>query len=230
MERARIIVRGEVQKVGFRSFVIELMDSLKLKGYADNLPDGTVEVLCEGENNRIEELIAKIKTIPPHFATIESVKPEWQEYIGDLKALERRGEDTPEKGATLDDLLKVMQSFDAKAEILNKRVGNMASNMETVASNTETIVSNTETTAATLESFRKESMEKQDQMLGKQDQLLGKQDQMLDKQDETTDVLRDIKSDTSGISTVLDEIINLKTKYTRIEYDVMKIKKLLKMI
>jgi len=147
MERARIIVRGEVQKVGFRGFVIEQMKSLKLNGYAENLPDGTVGILCEGKRERIEGLITQIKEIPPHFARVDSIKEEWQKYIGDLKEPERRGEDIPRK-ATLDDLLKVMQSFDKKAEVLNERFR-------------ESVI--------TLKAFKEESGKKQDKMLDELD-------------------------------------------------------------
>ena len=127
MERAKIIVKGEVQNVGFRGFVREQMLSLGLNGYAHNLPDATVEVLCEGEKDKIEGLIAKIREAPLNFATVESAEPEWQDYIGDLKEPERRGEDIPTEG-TQEKMLKVMQRFDQKAEILNKRVGDVASN------------------------------------------------------------------------------------------------------
>ena len=78
MDRAGIIVEGDVQMVGFRGFVIKQMKSLKLKGRADNLPDGTVKILCEGEKDKIKELIAGIKETTPHFARVDSVEPEWQ--------------------------------------------------------------------------------------------------------------------------------------------------------
>jgi len=192
MERARIIVKGEVQKVGFRGFVIEQMKSLRLNGYADNLPDGTVEILCEGEKDRIEELITQVRETPPHFAQVELAEPEWQEYVGDLKEPERRGDDIPKKEATLGDVVNVLKSFDQKAEILNERVGDVASNTEIIVSNTRTMASNTEDMATTLMAFRGESgnnqkqmLQKQDQMLEKQDQMLEKQDQMLEKQDTT---------------------------------------------
>jgi acylphosphatase len=171
MKRAKVIVKGEVQTVGFRGFVIGQMKSLNLNGYADNLPDGTVEILCEGEKNRIDELIEKIRDAPPHFAKVESAEPQWQKYIGDLKEPERRGEDIPKEGATLDDLLVVLKSFDKKAEVLNERVGD-------VASNTKSIISNTGDMATTLREFRKESGEKQDQMLDKQDQTIGAIDKL----------------------------------------------------
>jgi len=161
--RAIITLKGEVQKVDFRSSIVGQMKSLKLNGYAENLPDGMVKVLCEGEKEKIEELINKIKETPPHFARVDSAEPEWQEYVGDLKEPERRGADVPVEG-TQEKMLKVMQSFDRKAETVVVTLGSMNKRLESID-------------------------EKQDKMLDKQDKMLDKQDQMLDKQDRTIEVL-----------------------------------------
>jgi acylphosphatase len=58
LKRANIFVSGNVQMANFRGFVKTLADSLEIKGYADNLPDGRVQIVCEGE----EESILKLKT------------------------------------------------------------------------------------------------------------------------------------------------------------------------
>jgi len=104
------------------------MIPLKLRGYANNLPDGTVDVLCEGEKNKIEELIRKIKENPPRFSWIESTEPEWQEYIGDLKESGRKGEDVPKKGATLDDVVEVLTKMDMKLEVRNEILESISNN------------------------------------------------------------------------------------------------------
>jgi len=87
-----------------------------------------------------------------------------------------------------------------------------------------------------------EMLKKQDAMLGKQDAMLGKQDAMLGKQDTTIGLLIDIKKDTSDIKrdvhdikqdtkhipVLLSEIQDMKIKYNKLESDVIKIKKVLK--
>lgn len=152
-KRARITVKGKVQMVGFRNFVIELMKSLNLKGYANNLPDGKVKIVCEGGKREIEDLSGKIKKSPPRFARVDSAELEWQKFIGDLNEPERAGEDVPtkKKEATLNDVVNVLTRMDMKLEIGNERLGSIDG--------------------------------KQDKMLEKQDQMLGKQDQMLEKLD-----------------------------------------------
>ena len=59
--RAHIIVSGRVQGVGFRFFVMKIARHLKLKGWVKNLYSGKVEILVEGEEGMVEELI---KTLP----------------------------------------------------------------------------------------------------------------------------------------------------------------------
>lgn len=57
----RYIVRGVVQGVGFRWFVWRLAERLGVRGWARNLPDGTVEVVAEAptdELGRFEETLA----------------------------------------------------------------------------------------------------------------------------------------------------------------------------
>ncbi|MBS7633226.1 acylphosphatase [Candidatus Bathyarchaeota archaeon] len=49
MVRARIIVEGEVQKVGYRDFVQKVARRLGVKGYVENLRDGNVQVVCEAQ-------------------------------------------------------------------------------------------------------------------------------------------------------------------------------------
>lgn len=113
LKGATIFVSGNVQMAGFRGFVKNLADSLEIKGYADNLPDGRVQIVCEGEEMGIAELANAIKTKASELSRVEDVQIEYEEYAGEFLDFERRGEDVPKK-ATFDDLLKVMISIDNK--------------------------------------------------------------------------------------------------------------------
>jgi hydrogenase maturation protein HypF len=62
IKRTIIHVTGIVQGVGFRPFVYRVAKSLALLGYVQNLGDAGVEIVVEGEENRIKELIRNIKT------------------------------------------------------------------------------------------------------------------------------------------------------------------------
>jgi len=72
MARARFVVRGRVQGVGFRWFVWREAGRLGLKGVARNLADGTVEVLAEGQDEALGELERALGR-GPAAARVESV-------------------------------------------------------------------------------------------------------------------------------------------------------------
>ena len=58
--RVTINYKGRVQGVGFRWRVNHLALSCSCTGYVKNLPDGTVELLVEGESNEVYRFIAKV--------------------------------------------------------------------------------------------------------------------------------------------------------------------------
>ncbi len=75
------VVHGYVQGVFFRDFVARRANELGLTGYVRNLPQGTVEVLAEGDRMRLEELIGHLRIGPPS-ARVEEVVANWSEYLG----------------------------------------------------------------------------------------------------------------------------------------------------
>ena len=56
MAAHRYLVHGSVQGVGFRWFVLREAQRLGLRGFCSNLPDGTVEVVAEGEDAALAQL------------------------------------------------------------------------------------------------------------------------------------------------------------------------------
>ncbi len=60
MIRVKLIASGNVQGVGFREFCRRIGTSCSLSGYAKNLPDGTVEIVAEGEEGKIAEFRRRI--------------------------------------------------------------------------------------------------------------------------------------------------------------------------
>lgn len=61
MFRYSIIARGKVQGVGFRFFCQLNASSLNLTGFAKNLYNGDVEIEVQGEKEKIDFFISKIK-------------------------------------------------------------------------------------------------------------------------------------------------------------------------
>jgi len=81
--RAEIIVEGLVQGVGYRSFAKRVADKLGLKGYAENLPDGTVKIIVEGEKDQIEDFIEECRRGPP-LSEVENIEVKWEQYKGEF--------------------------------------------------------------------------------------------------------------------------------------------------
>ncbi len=52
----RFVVRGLVQGVGYRYFVLRKAHILNINGYAKNQYDGSVEVVAEGKRYDVEQL------------------------------------------------------------------------------------------------------------------------------------------------------------------------------
>ncbi len=60
-----ITVNGRVQGVGFRHYTKLKARELGVRGYVQNLADGTVEVWAEGATTAVEELVAWLAHGPP---------------------------------------------------------------------------------------------------------------------------------------------------------------------
>ncbi len=89
LKRAKIIVKGLVQGVGFRYFVIRHADNLNLKGYTQNLFTGEVLTEVEGEDALIQELIKELK-IGPSKSHVVNCSVDWSEYKNEFKRFEVR--------------------------------------------------------------------------------------------------------------------------------------------
>lgn len=71
MKTKKILVRGDVQDVGFRYSSKVKAEELGLAGYVKNLLDGSVEIIIQGEKNNLEQFCAWAKTGPRHAAVWE---------------------------------------------------------------------------------------------------------------------------------------------------------------
>ena len=73
MVAKRFLVYGRVQGVGFRWFVFREAERLGLRGFAQNLRDGSVEVIAAGPPEALEELEQVLERGPAH-AKVERVE------------------------------------------------------------------------------------------------------------------------------------------------------------
>ncbi|MBT3690895.1 acylphosphatase [archaeon] len=66
MKTLRIYVSGSVQGVFFRKFIKDNADKLNVRGFVRNLEDGRVEILLEGKDDNVKEMLGVCKTGPKH--------------------------------------------------------------------------------------------------------------------------------------------------------------------
>jgi len=71
--KAEIITKGTVQKVGYRDHVQETARKLNIKGYVENLRDGTVKIVCETDEESLQNFIKLIK-IKEDLITVENIE------------------------------------------------------------------------------------------------------------------------------------------------------------
>jgi len=83
-ERMRFVAHifGRVQGVGFRYFAVDEARQRGVQGWARNLPDGTVEVVAEGPQLALEELLALLR-LGPRSAEVTHMDVEWASARGD---------------------------------------------------------------------------------------------------------------------------------------------------
>lgn len=84
MVRVHIWITGFVQGVFYRYTTKEMARNFGLTGWVRNLPDGRVEVIAEGDRDKVEKLIVWCYEGPSH-ARVDHVQMEWEEYQGEFE-------------------------------------------------------------------------------------------------------------------------------------------------
>lgn len=94
LAKARVLVTGNVQGVGYRALLVHTARRLRIMGLTRNLKDGNVEIFCEGTRKNIERFLEaiKVKGAPEdmfslHVGAIkcfwegeEGYQPAWKRY------------------------------------------------------------------------------------------------------------------------------------------------------
>jgi acylphosphatase len=74
LTRLEATVHGEVQRAGYRYIVQDTARKFNVKGYVQNMPDGTVKIIAEAPKKTIEKFIKtlQIREPPIHVDRIET--------------------------------------------------------------------------------------------------------------------------------------------------------------
>ncbi len=74
--RLTAIINGDVHDVGYRAFVRQHALDLHLHGYAENMADGRIEVVVEGPESEVRQLLIFLRTGPSH-AVVQNIETDW---------------------------------------------------------------------------------------------------------------------------------------------------------
>jgi acylphosphatase len=143
MMRLTARVSGRVQMAGYRAKVVDLARSSGLVGFVQNLPDGRVEVVAEGDRSDLERFASALK-MENALIQVYEVEAAYSEATGSLFGF-RKVVDAEEMGDRLYEGVEILKEI-----LVSVREGfsDLGGKMDTL-------------------------LEKQDSMLEKQDSTLG---------------------------------------------------------
>ncbi|MEM5777265.1 MAG: acylphosphatase [Candidatus Aenigmatarchaeota archaeon] len=84
MKRIHAYISGRVQGVNFRWNTKLMADKLGIKGWVKNLPDGRVEIVAEGDDERIDIFLKYVKK-GPLLAKVEKIELKEEVYKNEFK-------------------------------------------------------------------------------------------------------------------------------------------------
>jgi len=189
MKRLTAFVSGKVQRVGYRARVIQLANGLGLKGVIENLSDGRVRIIAEGDEEKMKLFEGAID-IKNTFIQVTSIEKSYSQPYGEFDGVFKLV-GTGETDSRLDEGISVLKDM---RDILISICGMQREML----------------------GKQDQMLGKQDQMLGKQDQMLVKQDETIleikdmnrnlsDKIDKALDKseIIELKSDVSEMKSAL---------------------------
>ncbi|MDO9540674.1 MAG: acylphosphatase [Methanocalculus sp.] len=116
MKRFVAIAKGRVQRVGYREHVYNETFDIDISGYVKNLDTGEVEIVAEGAESDLLDLITRINIIQRPIA-VKSFTITWEEPSGAYSDFEIiRGDIQQETFERMDYAGNVLHSMDMKLD------------------------------------------------------------------------------------------------------------------
>lgn len=87
--RVKLVVRGQVQGVGFRYFTRRTAETLQLTGWVRNCADGSVEAVLEGAEESVNSALEDLRQ-GPAGGQVDDLHCEKEPYRGEFDGFEVR--------------------------------------------------------------------------------------------------------------------------------------------
>ncbi|MBR0681190.1 acylphosphatase [Roseomonas eburnea] len=76
MNARRVLIRGRVQGVGYRDWMVREAERLGVQGWVRNRPDGVVEALVAGDEAAVQALLSACRR-GPMLARVDEITEEF---------------------------------------------------------------------------------------------------------------------------------------------------------
>ena len=218
-------VSGKIQKVGYRKRVIDIARALGLKGMIENLNDGRVKIIAEGDDEKLKwfESAIDIKNTLIQVSSIEMA----YSAAGSEFSQFGKSVDEGETDSRLDKGVEVMKEILVAIKGVNKSLDDMNSNLggkiDTLGVKIDSIGGKIDTLGVKIDSIggKIDTLGgKVDSIGGKIDRIDGKMDRTLQKQDE---LLVEVKDMNASLNDKMDKVLD-KTDVSDLKSDMAEVK------
>ncbi len=176
MKRLTAYVSGRVQETGYRAKVADFARMLGLKGTVENLDDGRVKILAEGDEDKLKWFEEAIN-INDNLIKVTSIESEYSEPTGDFSKFYK----LVDKGET-------DSRLDTAASHLNNLVGAVNNLNENLGKKMDVMIDSNQNLGKKMDIMIDSNQnlgKKMDVMIDSNDNLGRKMDVMIDLQRET---------------------------------------------
>ena len=211
MNRLVAYVSGQVQKVGYRRRVVDMAKAFGLKGWVENLEDGRVKIVAEGDDEKLKwfESCIDIKNTLIQVSSIDKdYSPANGEFSRFVKLVDDNETDSRlDKGVeAINNVIKAVNGVVRAIEDMNlnlsKRIDNLGDKIDTIGVKIDILG------------------DKIDTMSVKIDSIDGKMGSMLNKQD---DLIVEVKDMNASLNEKMDRVLD-KTDVVELRSDMSEVK------
>ncbi len=142
-------VSGMVQMVGYRARVVALARGFGLNGFVQNLPDGRVEVVAEGEKADLERFASALK-MENSLIHVEDVEATYSDAPGTYSEF-RKIVASDETGDRLDEGVEILKEI---AFTLKEGFGDLGSKMDTMLEKQDSMLEKHDSTLSEIQGLR----------------------------------------------------------------------------
>ena len=223
MKRLTAYVSGNVQKVGYRKRIIDIASAFGLKGMIENLDDGRVKIIAEGDDEKLKWFEHAIE-IKNTLIQVSHVEKTYSSSGGDFAKFGKLVEEG-ETDSRLDKGIEVMNSMLVAINQVNTTLVSMDSNLGGKIDNlsdkmdevNENLGGKIDNLSDKMDEVNENLGGKIDNLSGKMDEvnenLGGKMDRMLQKQD---DLLLEVKDIGQNGNELLVEVKDMNRKIDKV--------------